>query len=156
MVSFLDLEKNDCCVTFFLLNYDYFCITIIKREAITPTGKNKEKAMKLGQIRTHDTIKENNNGIDGIFLVRTYSQCLSKFQNPAEVSLQITKEISLPEGFSWMDLSMAGRGNACACALVINSDMQIVAGKEIVAAAISAAKNADEQGLVDFLEGSAQ
>ena len=112
--------------------------------------------MKLGQIRTHDTIMENNNGIDGIFLVRTYSQCLSKLQNPAEVSLQITKEIILPEGFSWMDFSRAGRGNACACALVINSDMQIVAGKEIVAAAISAAKNADEQGLVDFLEGSAQ
>ena len=112
--------------------------------------------MKIGQIRTHDTIQENNNGVEGIFLVRTYSQCLSKFQNPAEVSLQITKEISLSEGFAWMDLSKAGRGAACACALVINSEMQIVAGEEIVSAAISAAKNAEEQGLVDFLEGSAQ
>lgn len=112
--------------------------------------------MKLGQIRTHDTIQENNNGVEGIFLVRTYSQCLSKFQNPAEVSAQITKEILLPEGFSWMDISKAGRGNACACALIINSDMQVVAGKEVVTAAIAAARNADEQGLVEFLEGAAQ
>lgn len=111
--------------------------------------------MKPGEIKSHDSIQENRNGTEGIFLRRTFSQCLSKFQNPAEVSAEIAQQVVLPAGFVWGDLHTAGRGSAEAFALVINDKMEIVCDELTLSSAIKAAEAAGEDGLVEFLKRDA-